>query len=776
MNTRFFETKQYLRTSVDRAEVIFADKTGVTLKTTGVPTQKGEISSADLDRIDEKQMKVGKPVSGTARIDILSDDVLRVRYAQRDCVPENPTPMVIGEFDGAKKCEIERVKNSKGDTEKIIFTTEKAEVTVYLKPYHIDIVDLESGALVHVGEREKNNFHNWDAVNTGLCYAPVQKRPFAAENFSLTPDEGVYGFGEQFLKLNKVGQTIDLNQEDAAGIMTPRTYKGIPFYVTTNGYGVYFNHTSLMTFWVGSQTANNVQVVLDDNFLDYYIFTGSIKNIFRNYQQLTGKGALPPKWSFGLWQSKASYSSRGETLKIAENMRKNDFPCDVLHLDTNWFKRDWYCDLKFNKLRFAHPKSYFKKMRKMGVNVSLWQLPYIPEGSALFDKLKAVDGFVKNKNGEIYDIKICFVRGFKGIVGVIDFTNPQAVKVYLDAIKELFRLGAKAIKTDFGESAPIDGVYYDGTPGYQMHNLYPLLYNKAVFDATKEATGDGIVWARSGWAGSQRYPVHWGGDSSPYFEDMAPVLAGGLSFGLSGFQFWSQDIGGFLGKTGGELLVRWTQVGLFMSHCRIHGDGDREYYKFDAQTQQICKDFLHLRYKLMPYIYYSAKQAVAESVPMVRALVVDYQDDPTVWNISDEFLFGEDLLIAPILSAQNRRRVYLPHGMWTDWWTGERINGGRWLTVDVPLDKMPIYIREGALVPMGPVMQYVDERKTDEIKLLISPFESENTKHMDIPVNDSILPVEYTCKDGKHFVKYKKSDVAVTVQMLGGVQAEISEF
>ncbi len=224
----------------------------------------------------------------------------------------------------------------------------------------------------------------------------------------------------------------------------------------------------------------------------------------------------------------------------------------------------------------------------------------------------------------------------------------------------------KVIKTDFGEAAPLDGVYYDGTPGSHMHNLYPLLYNKAVFEVTREETGAGVVWARSAWAGSQRYPLHWGGDSSPNYANMLPQLEGGLSFGLSGFQFWSQDIGGFHGAIEEKLLIRWMQIGLFNSHSRIHGFGDRELYKFGPETQRICGDYLRLRYRLLPYIYGSARQCVESSLPMTRPLVVEYQHDPTVWNMSDEYLFGDSLLVAPIFSEAPLRQVYLPEGMWTD--------------------------------------------------------------------------------------------------------------
>lgn len=777
MITRFIESKKYLRVSVQSAEVISIGESSVVLKTFSIPIQKAEISSADLDALDQKQIKVGQNVEGIIRIDVCADDVLRIRYAEGSVVPDNATPMITGAYPPAKSCRINRIDNACGfQTEKITIATEAMEISINLNPYSIKIIDLESGNEIIAGGPEKNNFNNWDSVNTGLCYSPQYASPVAVESFSLAYDECVYGFGEKFLKLNKVGQTIDLNNEDALGVITPRTYKNIPFFVSTNGYGVFFNHSSLMTFWLGSMSACNIQVAIEDNFLDYFIFTGKIKKILKNYTALTGKSEVPPKWTFGYWQSKASYESEEETVEIVRKMRESKIPCDVIHLDTNWFKKNWYCDLNFDTVRFPDPQRYLKAMSELGVKVSLWQLPYIPEGSELFEKLKSADGFVKNKNGEIYDVKVCYVEGFKGTVGLIDYTNPKAVKIHQHALRELFRLGVKVIKTDFGEAAPLDGVYFDGTPGHRMHNLYPLLYNKAVFDVTKEETGDGVVWARSTWAGSQRYPVHWGGDSSAYFEDMEPQLAGGLSFGLSGFQFWSQDIGGFLGNTSGDLLIRWMQMSMFLSHCRIHGDGVRELYKFDETTMKICRDYIWLRYRLMPYIYGNAIKAVQESLPMARALVIEYQDDPNVRNISDQYLFGDDLMIAPILNATGKRKVYLPHGHWYDWWTGERMSGGRWISVEIAIDKMPIYIREGAVIPMGPVMNYIDEFKTHKIEVIIAPFETENIKSLAIPVNDSFVHLEYKFINMKHSVRVEKTDIAVSVTMLGNVSFEVFEF
>jgi alpha-D-xyloside xylohydrolase len=356
-------------------------------------------------------------------------------------------------------------------------------------------------------------------------------------------------------------------------------------------------------------------------------------------------------------------------------------------------------------------------MAAMGVKVSLWQLPYIPEGSALFDELAAVDGFVRRADGSVYDVGICYTPGWEGgRVGCIDFTNPDAVAVYQRWLGRLLDLGARAIKVDFGEQAPLDGVYHDGTPGHRMHNRYPLLYNRAVAEVTHARTGEWIIWARSAFAGSQRYPLHWGGDSTARWDNLFASIGGGLSLGLCGFAFWSMDIGGFFGEPDDDLLLRWLQAGLFCSHSRIHGFGNRELYGRGATTDR-ARALLHLRYRLLPYLIGQAHRAAAAGVPLARPLVVDHPDDPTTWHIADQWLLGDDLLVAPVASPDGDRRVYLPEGAWVHWFTGEQHHGPTWLATHSPIDHFPLYQRAESLVPLGPVVAHVGARPTDRLVL-----------------------------------------------------------
>jgi alpha-D-xyloside xylohydrolase len=697
--------------------------------------------------------------TGRLRIDVVADHIFRMRYAESEAVPENVTPMCIGAPPPPTRVEIQERDG------RIALRTPRAGLEVALAPLELRFHDEGGHRLTEIGGPEKNHFNVWDSYNTGICRTR-DDRPLAVECFSLRPGEGVFGFGEKFLALDKVGQTVDLNMVEAMGTTTPRSYKNIPFFWTTGGWGVFLHHSARITCWVGSRAAADLQVAVEDDFLDYYLFVGSPKEILARYTDLTGKSAMPPRWSFGFWQSKISYRSAEEALEVVRKNREHAIPTDVLHLDTHWFREDWRCDLEFDPARFPDPGAITKEMGELGAKVSLWQLPYIPEGSTLFDELLAVDGFVKTTDGALYDVGLCYTPGFAGRVGCIDFTNPEAVRVYQSHLRRLFDLGVRAIKVDFGEQAPLDGVYHDGTPGHRMHNLYPLLYNRAVAEVTERATGESIIWARSAWAGSQRYPLHWGGDSSANWHNLGPQIAGGLSLGLSGFPFWSMDIGGFVGEASGPLLVRWMQAGVFFSHPRIHGTGDRELWKRDPDTLRICRDYVQLHYRLLPYLWATARASIERALPVSRALVLEFPDDPTTRRIGDQWLVGDALLVAPILDETGRRRVYLPEGGWTDWWNGERTEGPRWISVEADLATLPLWLRDGAAIPLGPAMDHVDQRPLDALTLRIAPYREEGMRELRIPTTDADLVVSYAYAEGRHRVDAPPG-LEVTLDVVG---------
>ena len=388
---------------------------------------------------------------------------------------------------------------------------------------------------------------------------------------------------------------------------------------------------------------------------------------------------------------------------MARQVRAHDIPCDVVHLDTAWFNRDWNCDLKFSEERFPEPEKHMKALREDGFHVSLWQYNFIPPNADNTHYQEAVENgyLAKDADGKPYQLPdTCKGSWTKDVI--VDFTNPEARKWYYDKIYALIKMGAGAIKTDFGEGIPEDA-YYHGIDGAHFHNLYTLIYNSVVFAATRDASGESIVWARSGTAGSQRYPLHWGGDSQCSFDALAGTLRAALSAGMCGIAFFSHDIGGFIGTPNDELYVRWAQLGLFSSHSRCHGAGDtnyREPWRYSAEACEIFRFYDKLRYSLMPYIYSQAEKCTQTGLPMMRSLILEYPEDMNARYIDDEYLFGDSLLIAPVLkplSAARTRKVYLPKGVWFDYFTKEKYEScGMWIEKDVELKTLPIYVKQGA--------------------------------------------------------------------------------
>ena len=528
----------------------------------------------------------------------------------------------------------------------------------------------------------------------------------AFEALKLGSGELIYGLGERFDALVRNGRRVDFHNKDAVGTTSPRTYVNVPFYISTRGYGLFVNSTAPLDWQPGTLDAGALQFAALDDQLDYFVIAGdSPKQILHDYCGLTGFSQLPPLWSFGLWMSRNSYTSWDVVDQIAAQTRKYDIPCDVLHLDTAWFSEDWNCDLKFSPERFPEPEKHLAALRNKGFHVSLWQYNFIPPRANNTNYIEAAErGYLAvDGAGKPYHLPPECKGSWVDDV-IIDFSNPAARAWYAEKIEGLMRMGAAAIKTDFGEGIP-EQAHYANVDGKFFHNAYSLIYNATVSGAVKRATGDDVVWARSGTAGSQRYPLHWGGDSQCTFDALAGTLRGALSVGISGIPFFSHDIGGFIGMPDDELYIRWAQLGLFSSHSRCHGAGDntyREPWRFSQQALEIFRRYAKLRYSLMPYIYAQAAECVRTGLPMMRALYLEYPDDRNVWHIDDQYMFGDSLLIAPVLrplSESAVREIYLPRGVWFDYFTKARIESrGEWIRRDVDLQTMPIYVKQGAVL------------------------------------------------------------------------------
>ena len=429
---------------------------------------------------------------------------------------------------------------------------------------------------------------------------------------------------------------------------------------------------------------------------------------------------MPPLWSFGIWMSRMTYFSADEVEDICHRLRSEHYPCDVIHLDTGWFRTDWLCEWKFNPERFPDPQGFIHRLADNGFKVSLWQLPYVAHGAEQLAEAKANQYISSPADGA--DTSTGGASNFSALdyAGTIDFTNPAATEWYQDRLlRPLLQMGVKCIKTDFGENIHMNHHYHAMSP-QRLNNIYSLLYQRAAYDVTKEVTGDGIVWARSAWAGCQRYPLHWGGDSASSWDGMAGSLRGGLHFGLSGFAFWSHDVPGFHSAPDfmnspldERVYVRWTQFGVFTSHMRYHGTCKREPWHYPA-IAPIVKRWWKLRYRLIPYIVEQSREACQSGLPLLQALIFRHAADRQAWHVDDEYYFGSDFLVCPVMSGDDTRDVYLPQGQWVNFFTGQRLEGGRWhYAVKTPLSQMPVYVRPGATIPI-----YADDvDSTDQMDL-----------------------------------------------------------
>ena len=536
----------------------------------------------------------------------------------------------------------------------------------------------------------------------------------ATISFKCAPDECFVGTGERFRKMDLSGQTFQLKNQDGQGVNNRRCYKNIPFYMSSRMYGCFYHTSDYCKLSLADHSTRSVQFLNDRATLDVFLIGGKTpEEILKGYRMLTGFPQMPPLWSFGIWMSRMTYFSADEVNEICDKLRKEHYPCDVIHLDTGWFRTDWLCEWKFNPERFPEPKAFIQHLKQNGFKVSLWQLPYVAQGAEQLEEAKA-NHYISQPpvvDGSPVDESTGGASNFSALdyAGTIDFTYDKAVDWYKNKLlKPLLEMGVMCIKTDFGENIHMDHQYHGMTPE-RLNNIYSLLYQRAAFEVTKEVTGQGIVWARSAWAGCQRYPLHWGGDSASSWDGLAGSLKGGLHFGLSGFAFWSHDVPGFHSipdfmnsPLDENIYVRWTQFGVFSSHMRYHGTCKREPWHY-PNIAPIVKRWWKLRYKLLPYIIEQSELACQSGYPMVRALLFHHPDDRQVWHIDDEYYFGSEFLVAPVMNSEGKRDIYLPEGLWVNFFTGQRMEGGRWYyDVEVPLDQMPVFVRPGALIKMYP--------------------------------------------------------------------------
>ena len=643
----------------------------------------------------------------TLKIDFISERCVRIRMLTTPIVPadnEQDDPMFCDQFKHRLTMPWPCSVNN-GNA--IAYKTKYGTLELQRYPFRIVLKDKNGRILTQTR-------HLIDNDSTQVKLLPFNFIKRGSDNsrsvnpvFLLSPGERIYGCGESFTSLNKVGQKVLLSVTDPQGPETDGMYKPVPFYFSNRGYGIFMHTSAPATCDFGASYIGAQRLFMADEQIDLFVFFGEPKDILDEYTNITGKSPMLPLWSFGTWMSRITYFSQEEGLDIARQLRKHNIPSDVIHFDTGWFGVDWQCDYEFAKDRFPDPVGMLKQLKEDGFHTCLWQLPYFTPKNRFFPEIIEQNMHVRNADG-----------GMPYEDAVLDFTNPQTVKWYQGKILGLLKQGVSTIKCDFGEAAPYNGFYHNGRGGLYEHNLYPLRYNEALWEAVNQQyPGEGIIWARSAWAGSQRYALHWGGDAATNNIGMLGDLRGGLSFGLSGFSFWSHDMGGFVTASPEDIYRRWLPFGFLSSHTRAHGVPPTEPWLISESFTKAFRQAAEMKYKLMPYVYAQAKDCTLRGLPMVRALFVEFPQDPGAWLIEDEYLFGSQMLVAPLMESGNSRTVYLPAGCkWIDYQTGKVYDSG-WQTIKAGPIPAVILVRDGSVIPHAPLAQRTDQIKWDNLDM-----------------------------------------------------------
>ncbi|HJQ69758.1 MAG TPA: TIM-barrel domain-containing protein [Blastocatellia bacterium] len=651
------------------------------------------------------------------RVQVLAPDLVRVRASFRKPLPDRDHSWAIAKTSWeTARWELKE----QGDL--ILISTDEVEVAVRRSPLIIEFRDAKSRRVINADERP-------------MMYDPKGATVAAAKRFGF--DEHFYGLGEKAARLDKRRGHFTMWNSDTPGYQegTDPIYQSIPFYIGLEAgaaYGIFFDNSYRTHFDFGKTTQQHIAFSAEGGEMNYYFFHGpSIKKIVSRYTDLTGRMPMPPMWALGNQQSRWSYYPQAMAEAVVDRYRKDDLPLDVLHLDIDYM--NGYRVFTWDAARFPNPKAFTDRLRQQGVKVVTIVDPgvkYQPEekGYHVFDQGVEKNFFMKRKGGRLY-----VGRVWPGESVFVDYTLAEARRWWGDLHRAYTDNGVAGIWTDMNEPADfvdqtgksqMDVVSYDEGE-YSTHaknrNVFALLMARATREGLERLEPDKrpYVITRAAYAGIQRYSTMWAGDNTSTWEALALSIPMFQTLGLGGQPFVGADVGGFIGRSDGELLTRWYQVGFVTPFCRNHKEAsgyDHEPWRFGTYYEEIIRKYLKLRYRLLPFLYTTLEEAHRTGVPLFRPLLLNYQADTNAINLDDEFMIGGDLLVAPVVKPnQTARSVYLPERTWYDYWTGERIKGGTRVTAAAPLEVVPMYVRAGAIIPMGPEMSYVGQKRIDPL-------------------------------------------------------------
>jgi alpha-D-xyloside xylohydrolase len=716
-------------------------------------TINGAVQNYAVEKTSEGLTAITQTTPITGRAATLNSTLLTVKF-------HSPLPGVVGikiiHHDGVQeRGPVFELTKGTGDHVEI----EETELETVLISGGLRVV-------IRKGAQWAVDFYRGSERITGSGYKSMayitdqDGNTYMREELDIGVGEFVYGLGERFTAFVKNGQVVDIWNKDG-GTSSEQAYKNIPFYVTSKGYGVFVNHPELVSYEIASEKVKKAQFSVAGESLEYFVIEGpTIKEVISKYTSLTGKPALPPAWTFGLWLTTSFTTDYDEATvnSFVDGMAERDLPLHVFHFDCFWMREYQWTDFQWDERVFPDPKGMLRRLKEKGLKICVWINSYIGQRSPLFEEGKKNGYLIKKPNGDVYQTDL-----WQAGMGIVDFTNPAACEWYAGYLRDLVDMGVDSFKTDFGERIPTDVVYFDGSDPQKMHNYYTQMYNKVVFGVLEEKLGknEAAVFARSATAGGQQFPVHWGGDCYADYESMAESLRGGLSLGLSGFGFWSHDIGGFENTAPAHVFKRWLAFGLLSSHSRLHGSSSyRVPWAYDDEAVDVTRFFTKLKCSLMPYLYDVAGQAAEHGWASMRAMVMEFPEDPTCEVLDRQYMLGDSLLVAPIFQESGDVKYYLPEGRWTHLLTGETVPGGSWRKEKHDFFSLPLFVRPNSLVALGSVNNRPDYDFADGAKFGL--YSLEDGKTATATVRDLKGAPELTVK-----AERKGSTVSVTAEGSG---------
>ncbi|MFC4321559.1 alpha-xylosidase [Litchfieldia salsa] len=603
----------------------------------------------------------------------------------------------------------------------LIFSSGTLTAKISKQPFRIELIDGSSTLTIIDGK--------------GLAWITgPENKTYMRGQHSLKVGEQLYGLGERFTPYVKNGQTVDVWNEDG-GTSSEQSYKNIPFYLSNRGYGIFVNHPEMVSYELGSEVVSKSQFSVEGEYLDYYLINGPTpKEVVSRYTDLTGKPALPPAWSFGLWLSTSFTTDYNEETvnHFVDGMAERGIPLSVFHFDCFWMKEFEWSNFVWDERNFPDPQSMLKRLKDKGLKICVWINPYIAQKSKLFDEAAEQGFLIKRANGDVWQWDL-----WQAGMGIVDFSNPKACEWYAEKLKVLLDMGVDSFKTDFGERIPTDVVYYDGSDPFKMHNYYAYKYNEVVYNLLKEEKGEkeAIVFARSATTGGQKFPVHWGGDCDSTFEAMAESLRGGLSLTMSGFGYWSHDIGGFENTATPDVFKRWTAFGLLSSHSRFHGSSSyRVPWQFDEEAVDVARQFVELKNSLMPYLYRTAVENSQTGIPVMRSMLLEFPEDTLCESLDRQYMLGESILVSPIFNEEGIGSYYLPNGTWTHLLSGEIVEGGTWRKEKYDYFSLPLFVKQNTVLPRGAITDRPDYDYTKDVCFHV--YALQDGKKVSTPIYD----------------------------------------